>query len=134
MENKPKRTSTKDVATDPHRGLVYFDDVACRIKKFHGKGVRNLYSVVMTYLVKTTKRNYVIRMDYGKFHQAQGRFLIETSYDGCPSKMNLKEIKLLVSTFDGTKLVNEDVLRTVKYGKRKIRGFTENRIGEEFYQ
>ena len=47
--------------------------------------------------------------------------------------MNLKEIKLLVSTFDGTKLVNEDVIRTVKYGKCKLRGFTENRIGEEFY-
>ena len=62
MERKPKRTSTKDVATDPHRGLVYFDDVACRIKKFHGKGVRNLYSVVMTYLVKTTASSIRLRV------------------------------------------------------------------------
>ena len=135
MKNKViNRTSlAKGIAIDQHRGLVYSDDVACRIKKFHDKGVRNIYSVVMTYLVKTTKRNHVIRMDYGKFHQAQGRFLIETSYEARPSKMNLKEIKLLVSTFNGTKLVNEDVLRKVKYGNRNIKKDYKDRIGEEFY-
>jgi hypothetical protein len=133
MREKRNSSKANGVAIDPHRGLVYSDDVCCHLKKFHSKGVRNIYSVVMTYLVKATRRQKVIRLDYGKFHQARGRFLIETGTEEHPTAMTIKEIKLLVSTFNGTKLVNEDVLRKVKYGSRKMKEAYKDRIGEEFY-
>lgn len=128
----------KGVVVDSHRGLVYFDDVACRIKQFHDKGVRNLYSVVMTYALrgKEKVRAKTIRMDYGNFYQAQGRFRIETSSEVKPSKMVLKDIRMTVSTFDGRKLVNEEVLRKVEYKTRKFKiGDTPLTmdIGEETY-
>lgn len=124
----------KGVVVEPHRGVVYFDDSACRVKKFHDRGCRNVYSVVLTYYVPALARKKVIRLDYGQFHQAHGRYFIETSRDYAPSKMEIKEIRLLVSTFQGTKLLNEDVLRCVEYGKRKLRGLDENYLlGEELY-
>ena len=39
----------------------------------------------------------------------------------------------MVSTFKGTKLINEDILRCIEYGKRKLKGFDESRLGEELY-
>ena len=124
---------TSGVSIEPHRGIVYYDDSACRIKKFHDKGYRNVYSVVLTYHVPALAKRKIIRMDYGQFHQAQGRFIIETGNDCAPCKMNIKEIRLLVSTFRGTKLINEDILRCIEYGKRKLKGFDESLIGEELY-
>ena len=123
----------KSVVVDSHRGIVYYDDSACRIKKFHDKGYRNIYSVVLTYHVPALAKRKIIRMDYGQFHQAQGRYYIETSKEYSPSKMTIKEIRLLVSTFNGTKLINEDILRCIEYGKRKLRGLDGSRIGEELY-
>jgi len=115
----------KSVVVEPHRGIVYYDDSACHIKKFHDKGCRNIYSVVLTYNIPALRKQKIMRMDYGHFHQAQGRYLIETSKEYSPSKMIIKEIRLLVSTFKGTKLINKDILRCVEYGKRKLRGFDE---------
>ena len=123
----------KSVVVDSSKGIVYYDDSACRIKKFHDKGYRNIYSVVLTYHVPALAKRKIIRMDYGQFHQAHGRYCIETSKEYSPSKMNIKEIRLLVSTFNGTKLINEDILRCIEYGKRKLRGLEGSRIGEELY-
>ena len=112
----------KGIVVDSHKGIIYFDDFACRIKKYHNKGYKNVYSVILTYDTQALAKNKkVIRLDYGQFYQAQGRYLIETSNDYKPSKMKIKEIRLLVSTFKGTKLINEDVLKCVEYGKRKPR-------------
>ena len=122
----------KGVVVDSHRGIVYFDDSACRIKKYHNKGYRNIYSVILTYYAPMLAKKKVIRLDYGQFHQAQGRYFIETSTECAPNRMSIREIRLLVSTFHGTKLINEDVLRCVEYGKRKLRNI-ESPIGEILY-
>jgi hypothetical protein len=122
----------RGVVVDPHRGIVYFDDSACRIKKYHNKGYRNIYSVILTYYAPMLARKKVIRLDYGQFHQAHGRYFIETGNDCSPNRMSIREIRLLVSTFHGTKLINEDVLRCVEYGKRKLRNI-ESPIGEILY-
>lgn len=92
----------------------------------------------MTYALrgKEKVRAKTIRMDYGNFYQAQGRFRIETSSEVKPSKMVLKDIRMTVSTFDGRKLVNEEVLRKVEYKTRKLKiGDTPLTmdIGEETY-
>ena len=138
MRNRQKTPLAKNVVIDSHRGMVYFDDVACRIRKYHDKGFRNIYSVVMVYALREKEKDHskTIRMDYGNFHQAFGRFMIETSSNCFPSRMKLKNIQLLVSTFNGRKLMNEDTLRQVEYGKRNIKlngvSFSEG-IGEETY-
>lgn len=134
-KNTPNKLTPiqKGIDIDSHRGIIYFDDSACRFKKYHNKGYRNIYSVVLTYHIPALAKRKIIRLDYGQFHQAQRRYYIETSNNCTPCKMNVKEIRMLVSTFKGTKLINEDVLRCVEYGKKKLRGFDENRIGEELY-
>lgn len=109
----------KEIVVDSHKGIIYFGDFACRIKKYHNEGYRNVYSVILTYYVPALAKKKVIRLDYGQFRQAQARYFIETNTSCAPSKMRIKEIRLLVSTFQGTKLINEDVLQCTEYGKRK---------------
>ena len=128
-----KKTACREVAIEPNRGVVFYDDTACRLKNYHDKGVRNIYSVVLTYAVPNHGKK-VMRLDYGKFHQAQMRFYTETSTEERPTKMKLNSIKLLVETFKGTKKINSDVLRHVVYGKRNVKAEFEGRIGEEGYE
>lgn len=140
MEKDKKTIARKPVTIDPHRGVVYCDDTPCQFKKYHLKGVKNIYSVTLTYNLKGKEnkgKKKVMRMDYGSFHLAMGRFFIETSNEIRPSYMNLKEILMSVSTFDGTKLINEDVLRGVEYGGNRVKNgnfVNGDRIGEEFYR
>ena len=120
----------KGIVVDSHRGIIYFDDSACRIKKYHNEGYRNVYSVILTYYAPMLAKNKIIRLDYGQFYQAQERYSMETNNNCVPHKMNIKEIRLLVSTFNGTKLINEDVLMCVEYNNSKLKGLDENRLGE----
>lgn len=128
-----KKTACREVAIEPNRGVVFYDDTACRLKKYHGKGVRNIYSVVLTYSVPNHGKK-VMRLDYGKFHQAQLRFYTETGTEERPTKMKLSSVKMLVETFKGTKKINSDVLRHVVYGKRKLNAEFEFCVGEEVYE
>ena len=68
-------------------------------------------------------------MDYGNFKLAHDRYNIETS-SNCPAPSNwsLDEIKIVLMTYKGTKLVNEDVMQTVEFGTQKIA--IGNRPGE----
>lgn len=114
---KPKNTKTPEIPLTA-RGLQYCDDCAGRNMKFHRNGLRNIYSTIMTYSIKDQGGDgkKFIRMDYGKFKQAMGRFLIEFQQVKRPSKLHLDNIRLLVTTYKGTKKLYEDVLRDINYG------------------
>ena len=124
-----------------NKGIPYSDDVAClrALKKSHKRGYRNIFSVRISY-VQPDKAGHPIkrkeyRMDYGNFKLAHDRYNIETS-SNCPgpTKWSLDEIKIVLMTYKGTKLVNEDVMQTVKFGTQKDYGYdwvvNRNRLGE----
>ena len=131
------------------KGIPYSDDVAClrALKKCHKRGYRNIFSVRISYVqpdmdghVQLDKDGHPIkhkeyRMDYGNFKLAHDRYNIETSSD-CPgpTKWSLDEIKIVLMTYKGTKLVNEDVMQTVKFGTQNEYGYNwvvnRNRLGE----
>ena len=109
------------------------------MKKCHKRGYRNIFSVRISYVrpdmdghpIKS--REY--RMDYGNFKLAHDRYNIETS-SNCPGplKWRLDEIKIVLMTYNGTKLVNDDVMQTVRFGNQKAYGYDlsvpQNRLGE----
>lgn len=133
MGNK-KTCIDKKVVVDPHNGVVFYDDSSCKIRKYHNKGFKNIYSVVVKYRVPTPAKYRVFRMDYGDFHLAQSRFFIETNSQARrPSRMDIREVNLLVSTFKGSKLLYEDNIRKVDYGSPRIKSkFKPNAmVGEE---
>jgi len=124
-----------------NKGIPYSDDVAClrALKKSHKRGYRNIFSVRISY-VQPDKDGHPIkskeyRMDYGNFKLAHDRYNIETS-SHCPGplKWSLDEIKIVLMTYKGTKLVNEDVMQTVRFGNQKAYGYDwdipQNRLGE----
>ena len=106
----------KNVVVDPHNAVVFYDDISCKIRKFHNKDFKNIYSVIVKYHVPALNKDKVLRMDYGRFNLAQNRFYIETDTQ-CPhpKHMDIKEVNLLVTTFKGNKLLYEDNIRNVKY-------------------
>ena len=106
----------KNVVVDPHNGVVFYDDISCKIRKFHNKDFKNIYSVIVKYHVPALNKDKVLRMDYDRFNLAQNRFYIETDTQ-CPRPkyMDIKEVNLLVSTFKGNKLLYEDNIRNVRY-------------------
>ncbi len=118
-----KRTCIdKKVVVDPRNGVVFYDDSSCKIRKYHNKGFKNIYSVVVKYRVPTPEKYKVFRMDYGDFHLAHGRFFIETNSQARqPERMDIREVDLLVSTFKGNKLLYEDNIRKVEYGSPRIK-------------
>lgn len=94
--------------------VPYFDDFGCRmhLEKHHSRGYKNIYTVVARYVYKGNKSR-TFRSDYGNFTAAMERYAVETkSY--IPSNAKLGGIKLVVTTYDGAKKVNEDLL--VKMG------------------
>lgn len=74
-------------------------------------------------------------MDYGNFKLAHDRYNIETSSD-CPGPLGwfLDGIKIVLMTYNGTELVNEDVIQNIRFGTQKSYGHNwvvnRNRIGE----
>ena len=114
MEETKKHTVDKPITVDTRRGVVYYDDFSCFFRKFHAKGIRNIYSVVLKYAVEGSDLGKTIRMDYGSFTNALERFYLERFTKRQPKKMKLAEISILASTFDGDKLIYEDVLGSKK--------------------
>lgn len=123
------------------KGIPYSDDVAClrALKKSHKRGYRNIYSVRISY-VRPDKEGHPLkrkeyRMDYGKYKLAHDRYNIETSSQ-CqgPKEWSLDEIRIVLMTYKDSKLVNEDVMQTVKFGTQKSYGYdwvvNRNRLGE----
>ena len=111
----------KNVVVDPHNGVVFYDDISCKIKKFHNKDFKNIYSVVVKYHVPALKKDKIFRMDYGQFSLADHRFYIETSAEAIhPSCMDMKEVSLIVSTFKGNNLLYEDNIRKIEYDNIRI--------------
>ena len=135
MENKEKTYIDKDVIVDSHNGVVFFDDISCKIKKFHNKDFKNIYSVVVKYHVPTLNKDKIFRMDYGQFSLADHRFCIETSEGTIhPSCMDMKEVNLIVSTFKGNNLLYEDNIRKIEYDNIRIMQNSEqNDAGDEIY-
>ena len=135
MENKEKTYIDKDVILDSHNGVVFFDDISCKIKKFHNKDFKNIYSVVVKYHVPALKKDKIFRMDYGQFSLADHRFCIETSEGAIhPSCMDMKEVNLIVSTFKGNNLLYEDNIRKIEYDNIRIMPNSEhNDAGNEIY-
>ena len=135
MENKEKTYIDKDVILDSHNGVVFFDDISCKIKKFHNKDFKNIYSVVVKYHVPTLNKDKIFRMDYGQFSLADHRFCIETSEGAIhPSCMDMKEVNLIVSTFKGNNLLYEDNIRKIEYDNIRIMPNSEqNDAGDEIY-
>lgn len=91
--------------------VPYFDDFGCRthLEKRHSSGYKNIYSVVARYVYKNSNKVRTFRSDYGNFNAAMERYVVETkSY--IPSNAKLGGIKLVVTTYDGAKKVNEDVM------------------------
>ena len=124
-----------------NKGVSYSDDVAClmALKKCHKKGYRNIYSVRISY-VQPDKEGHPIkrkeyRMDYGKYKLAHDRYNIETS-SGTPGpkEWSLDEIRIVLMTYKDSKLVNEDVMQTVRFGTQNSYGYdwvvNRNRLGE----
>lgn len=123
------------------KGIPYSDDVAClrALKKCHKKGYRNIYSVRISYVQPGKAGNPIkrkeYRMDYGKYKLAHDRYNIETS-SHCqgPKEWSLDEIKIVLMTYKDTKLVNEDIMQTIKFGTQKSYGYDwvvdHNRLGE----
>ena len=118
----------KNVVVDPHNGVVFYDDISCKIKKFHNKDFKNIYSVIVKYHVPALKKDKVLRMDYGQFHLAQNRFYIETD-TRCPRPkyMDIKEVNLLVSTFKGNKLLYKDNICKMEYNTPQIKTVDEQK-------
>lgn len=118
---KPKTLYQTEIPVTS-RGLAYFDDCAGRIGKFHKTGMRNIYSILITYGVKGEKgKKKTFQMDYGNFQPAISRFYLEAQQDKWPTKLRLDEIRLVVSTYKGTKKLFEDVLRVVDYEDKRKR-------------
>jgi hypothetical protein len=123
------------------KGIPYSDDVAClrALKKSHKRGYRNIYSVRISYVRPDAEGHSLkrkeYRMDYGRYKLAHDRYNIETSFH-CqgPKEWSLDEIKIVIMTYKGTKLVNEDVMQTVRFGTQKSYGYDwvvdRNRLGE----
>ena len=91
--------------------VPYFDDFGCRtqLEKRHSSGYKNIYSVVARYVYKNSNKVRTFRSDYGNFNAAMERYAVETK--SCiPSNAKLGGIKLVVTTYDGAKKVNEDVM------------------------
>ena len=90
--------------------VPYFDDFGCRthLEKRHSSGYKNIYTVVARYVYKGDKVR-TFRSDYGNFTSAMERYTVETQ-SFIPSNAKLGGVQLVVSTYDGTKKVNEDVL------------------------
>ena len=123
------------------KGVPYSDDVAClrALKKSHKRGYRNIFSVRISY-VQPDKDGHPLkrkeyRMDYGKYKLAHDRYNIEMS-SNCPGpkEWRLDEIRIVLMTYKDTKLVNEDVMQTIKFGTQKSYGYdwvvNHNRLGE----
>lgn len=122
----------KNVVVDPHNGVVFYDDISCKIRKFHNKNFKNIYSVIVKYHVPALNKDKVLRMDYGQFNLAQNRFYIETDTQyPHPKQMDIKEVNLLVSTFKGNKLLYEDNICNVKYDTPQIK--QNDMMGEDIY-
>ena len=94
--------------------VPYFDDFGCRthLEKRHSSGYKNIYSVVARYVYKGNKVR-TFKSDYGNFTAAIERYAVETK-SSIPSNAKLGGVKLVVTTYDGAKKVNEDLL--VKMG------------------
>ena len=135
MENKENTYIDKGVIVDSHNGVVFFDDISCKIKKFHNKDFKNIYSVVVKYHVPALKKDKIFRMDYGQFSLADHRFCIETSAEAIhPSCMDMKEVNLIVSTFNGNNLLYEDIIRKIEYDNIRIMPNSEqNDAAAEIY-
>ena len=90
--------------------VPYFDDFGCRthLEKHHSTGYKNIYSVVAMYVYKSNKVR-TFRSDYGNFTAAMERYTVETK-SFIPSNAKRGVVQLVVTTYDGTKKVNEDVL------------------------
>lgn len=90
--------------------VPYFDDFGCRthLEKRHSSGYKNIYSVVAMYVYKSNKVR-TFRSDYGNFTAAMERYTVETK-SFIPSNAKRGVVQLVVTTYDGTKKVNEDVL------------------------
>ena len=135
MENNENTYIDKGVIVDSHNGVVFFDDISCKIKKFHNKDFKNIYSVVVKYHVPALNKDKIFRMDYGQFSLAYRRFCIETSEGTIhPSCMDMKEVNLIVSTFKGNNLLYEDNIRKIEYDNIRIMPNSEqNDAGDEIY-
>ena len=91
--------------------VPYFDDFGCRmhLEKRHSSGYKNIYSVVAMYVYKNSNKVRTLRSDYGNFNSAMERYTAETK-SAIPSNAKRGEVKLVATTYDGTKKVNEDLL------------------------
>ena len=59
-------------------------------------------------------------MDYGSFMLAHERYNIEIDPNcSAPFGWHMDEIKIVLMTYNGTELVNEDVMHTVKFGAKE---------------
>lgn len=98
--------------------IPYYDDINCVpvMVKNHCKGVRNIYSVKLCY-----SGGKVYDLPYGSFGLAMTRYYIESGSDKRPQGRKLNSIQVLVSTYSGTKKVNEDTLMKVVYNKKNPR-------------
>lgn len=108
--------------------IPYSDDVACLpvLKKFHRNGYRNIFSVRISYVRpendghrRRCLKRKEYRMDYGSFMLANERYNIEIGPNcSAPFGWHMDEIKMVLMTYNGTELVNEDVMHTVKFGEQ----------------
>ena len=96
--------------------IPYSNDFACadRLRLFHEKGNKNIYSVKVCYSMGpdyNPTRRKELHMDYGTFALALERFRCEISADYIrPAKWRMDNIYVVVMTYCGTKLVNEEVM------------------------
>ena len=112
------------------KGIPYYTDMSCmdRFKKYHKEGFRNIYTVKIRYVLDGQKTQIkTITLNYSKYRLAFDRYTIETSTKYYPSLWILENIAISVQTYDGVKLVHEDVLMDVGFNHISSNG---HRLGE----
>ena len=121
------------------KGIPYSEDIACASwrLKHHSKGFKNIYTVQMSYHKDSDRKKVkVIEMPYGQYQLAMDRFNIEIASiaDFQPSSWLIDSIKVFCTTYSGTKNVQKDMLKVVKFGTKKCAenyySKGRNRVGE----
>ena len=118
-----------------YNAIRYNDDLPCngRHAKFHSDGYKNVYSVRIKYVHKSTPgKTKCITMDYGRFSLASTRFDIETSTKYQPETWLISELSVVVVTYEDMRKVGEDVIMKVLFGTENTKNsvYARNRLGE----
>ena len=94
------------------KGIPYFNGAsnAPYCIKYHNKGYKNIYTVVLDYWHEWSKKSEIVNLNYGDFNLALERSNVERNATPGLGGCRLCKVAVIVSTYRGTKKLHEEVL------------------------